>query len=89
MVGGGELSFNAKTFVKGSHILSSKLWSTIEEDLLWKTVEIEDVSVVYPSYTFGSDSEVDQYEVALVRVVVDVNSNWVHLWFSVAEELSD
>lgn len=89
VVGGGQAGLNTKALVESTHVASGKLVTTIGEDLAQETVETEDISVVDIGHAFSGDCRVNGHEMALVRVVIHVNSDRVFSSLRVARELSD
>jgi hypothetical protein len=53
MISSSEAGFDTKMFIKSTHESGCKLWTTIGEDFLWNSVEIEDVLIVKISSTLG------------------------------------
>jgi hypothetical protein len=77
MVGSSKAGFDTKALVEGSHETGSKLRTAIGEDLLRDSVEAEYVGVVDVSGTLGCKVRLARHKVALVRVVIDVNTDGV------------
>jgi hypothetical protein len=81
MVGSSETGLNTKALVKGSHETGSKLWATIGEDLLWNSMKAEYVRVMDVSSTLSCKIRLAGHEVALIRVVIDVDTDGVEtIW---------
>jgi hypothetical protein len=77
MVGSGETGLDTKALVEGSHKTGSKLQASIREDLLWDSMKAKYVGVVDVSSTFGHKVRLAGHEVALIRVVIDVNADGI------------
>jgi hypothetical protein len=75
MIGSSETGLDTKTLIKGSYKTGSKLWAPIEEDLLWNSVEVEYVGVVDISSTLGCKVRLAGHKVALIQVVVNIDTD--------------
>jgi hypothetical protein len=77
MVDSSETGLNTKTLVESSHETSGELRTTIREDLFRNHIEAEYIGVVDVGDTFGCKVRLAGYEVALIRVVIDVDADGV------------
>jgi hypothetical protein len=77
MVGSSKTGLNTKALIEGSHETGSKLQTPIGEDLLQNSMKVEYIGVVDVGGTFGYKVRLAGHEVALIRVVVDVNADGV------------
>jgi hypothetical protein len=73
MVGSSKAGLNTKALVEGSHEMGSELRAPIGEDLLRDSVKVEYVEVVDVSGTLSCKVRLARHEVALIRIVIDVN----------------
>jgi hypothetical protein len=77
IVGSNKASLDTKALVECSHETSSKLQAAIGEDLLRNPMKAEYIRVVDVSGNFGCEVRLAGHEVALIQVVVDVNTDGV------------
>jgi hypothetical protein len=77
MVSSSEASFDTKALVKSSHETSSKLQAAIGEDLLRDSMEAENVGVIDVRGTLGYKVRLAGHEVALIQIVVNVDTDGV------------
>jgi hypothetical protein len=77
MVGSSKTGFNTKALVEGSYEMSCKLWTSIREDLLRDSMEAEYVGVVDVCGTFSCKIRLTGHEVALIRIMVDVDTDGI------------
>jgi hypothetical protein len=77
MVGSSKAGLDTKALVEGSYETGSKLRTAIGEDLLRDPMEVEYVGVVDVSGTLGCKVRLAGHEVALIRVVIDVNTDGI------------
>jgi hypothetical protein len=77
MVGSSKAGSDTKAFVEGSHEIGSELRAPIREDLLQDSVEVEYVGVMDVCGTFGCKVRLAGHEVALIQVVVDVDTDGI------------
>jgi hypothetical protein len=87
MVGSSEAGLDTKVLVESSHKTSSKLRAAIGEDLLRDPMKAEYVGVVDVSGTLGRKVRLAGHEVALIQVVVNVDTDRIKAIRS--EKLSD
>jgi hypothetical protein len=77
MVRSSKTGLNTKVLVESSHKTGSKLQAPIREDLLWDSVEAKYIGVVDIGGTFGCKVRLAGHEVALIRVVVNVDADGI------------
>ena len=77
VIGGGESSFNTKTFVQGTHKSSGELRASVRDDLARHTMQSEDVAIVDVSDTFSRELRCTRHQVSLIREVIDIDSDGV------------
>jgi hypothetical protein len=77
MVGSSKAGLDTKVLVEGSHEMGSKLRAPIGEDLLRNSVEAEYIGVMDVGGTFGCKVKLAGHEVALIQVVVDVDTDGI------------
>jgi hypothetical protein len=77
MVGSSKTSFDTKALVKGSYKTSSKLRAAIGEDLLRDPMKAEYIGVIDVSGTFGCKVRLAGHKMALIRVVVDIDTDGI------------
>jgi hypothetical protein len=77
MVGSSKAGLDTKALVEGSHETGSELRAPIREDLLRDSMEAEYIGVMDVGGTFGCKVRLAGHEVALIRIVVDVNADGI------------
>jgi hypothetical protein len=77
MVGSSKAGLDTEALIEGSHETGSELRAPIGEDLLRDFMEAEYVGVVDVSGTLGCKVRLAGHEMALIRVVVDVNTDGI------------
>jgi hypothetical protein len=77
MVGSSKASLDTKALVESSHKTGSELRAPIREDLLWDSMKAEYIGVMDVRGTFGCKVRLAGYKVALIQVVIDVDTDGV------------
>jgi hypothetical protein len=77
MVGSSKASLDTKTLVEGSHETGSKLQTPIGEGLLRDSMKTEYIGVMDVGGTLGCKIRLAGYKVALIQVVIDVDTDGV------------
>ena len=80
---------DTEALVESTHVARGELGTPIGEDLAGDAVETEDVGIVDVGHAFGGDCGVNGHEMALIRVVVHIDSDGVFAGLRVARQLGD
>jgi hypothetical protein len=77
MVGSSKTGSDTKALVEGSHETGSELRAPIREDLLRDSMKAEYVGVMDVCGTFGCKVRLAGHKVALIRVVVNIDTDGI------------
>jgi hypothetical protein len=77
MVGSSKAGLNIKVLVESPHETGSELRAPIREDLLQDSMKAEYIGVIDVRGTFGCKVRLAGHEVALIRVVVNIDTDGI------------